>query len=107
MVGMFGQKVALGQANGPDVELLVSGTEIYASYETADGFPAVYDETLGLFCYALLVGGRFESTGIPVTEPPPPSVTAHAAESDEVRRQKIRERTSQMERRSRITAEEE
>ena len=30
MVGMFGEKVSLGQANGPDVELIVRGTELYA-----------------------------------------------------------------------------
>jgi hypothetical protein len=101
MVGMFGQKVSLGQANGPDVELIVSGNEDYANYETPDGFPAIYDESRGLFCYARLVAGRFESTGIPVTEPPPPGVTLHGTESDEVRQKKIQERTLQKERRSR------
>jgi hypothetical protein len=107
MVGMFGQKVPLGQANGPDVELMVSGNEFYSSYETPDGFPAIYDESRGLFCYARLVAGRFESTGIPVAEPPPRDVTLHATESDEVRQQKIQERTLRMERRSRVTPKEE
>ena len=60
MVGMFGQKVPMGQANGPDVDLIVSGTELYATYETPEGFPAVYDDAVGLFCYARIVGGRFE-----------------------------------------------
>ncbi len=63
MVGMFGQKVPMGQANGPDVDLIVSGTELYATYETPEGFPAVYDDALGLFCYARIVGGRFEVIG--------------------------------------------
>src|SRR5262245_2241631 len=107
MVGMFGQKVPLGQANGPDIELMVSGNEIYSSYETLEGFPAIYGESRGLFCYARLVAGRFESTGIPVTEPPPPDATLHATESDEVRQQKIQERTLRMERRSRKKPEEE
>jgi hypothetical protein len=107
MVGMFGQKVPLAQSNGPDVEMLVTGTEFYASYETPDGFPAVYDESRGLFCYARLVGGRFESTGIPVTEAPPPGVTRHATESDEVRQQKIDERTRRMGQRSRERGEKE
>lgn len=101
MVGMFGQKVSLGQANGPDVELVVRGTELYASYETPDGFPAVYDDGLGLFCYAKLAEGRFESTGISVAGPPPPGVERHATESDNVRTGKIEERARQMEQRSR------
>ena len=97
MVGMFGEKVSLAQANGPDVELIVRGTELYATYETPEGFPAVYDEARGLFCYARVVGGRFETTGIPVSEQPPPGVVRHATESDEARREKIEERTRQME----------
>ena len=100
MVGMFGQKVSLAQAKGPDVELIVKGTEFYATYETPEGFPVIYDEARGLFCYARVVGGRFESTGIPVTEQPPPGVARHVTESDEVRREKIEERTQQMERRA-------
>ena len=96
MVGMFGEKASLAQANGPDVELIVRGTELYATYETPEGFPAVYDEARGLFCYARVVGGRFETTGIPVSEQPPPGVVRHATESDEARREKIEERTRQM-----------
>ena len=100
MAGMFGQKVSLGQANGPDVELLVRGSEFYSTYETPDGFPVVYDEALGLFCYARLVNGQFESTGISVTTPPPPDVEQHATESAEVRMRKSQERTQKMDHRS-------
>lgn len=107
MVGMFGEKVSLGQANGPDVDLIVRGTELYATYETLDGFPAVYDDALGLFCYARIAEGRFETTGIPVTLPPPSRVERHATESDDIRMQKIQERTRQMERRSRASPKEE
>ena len=57
MVGAFGERAFLGQANGPDVELVVYGTELYARYETLDGYSVVYDETLGLFCYARIVAG--------------------------------------------------
>jgi hypothetical protein len=101
MVGVFGEKVSLGQANGPDVELIVSGTELYATYNTPDGFPAVYDDRLGLFCYAKVVDGKFESTGVPVTSPPPAGVVRNATESDDVRMRKIQERSQQMELRSR------
>jgi hypothetical protein len=100
MVGMFGEKVSLGQANGPDVDLIVRGTELYATYETPEGFPAVYDDGLGLFCYARLVDGAFQSTGTPVASPPPPGAEQHAVETDDVRARKIQERTTQMESRA-------
>jgi hypothetical protein len=98
--GIMSQKVSLGQEHGPDVELIVSGTALYATYETLDGFPAIYDEGLGLFCYARIVAGRYESTGVPVTAPPPPAVDQHAKESEDVRTAKIQARQAQMERRS-------
>ena len=104
MVGMFGQKVSLGQANGPDVELVVQGSEFYSTYKTPEGFSVVYDEALGLFCYARLVDGQFQSTGIPVTKPPPPDVEQHAAESVEVRMRKSQERMQKMDHRSTITS---
>ena len=103
MVGVFGEKASLGQANGSDVDLIVRGTEFYATYETPDGFPAIYDDSLGLFCYARIVEGRFETTGISVTSPPPLGVERYATESDEVRARKIEERTQQMDRRSGAT----
>jgi hypothetical protein len=107
MVGMFGEKVSLGQANGPDVELVVRGTELYATYETPDGFPAIYDDALGLFCYARIVEGGFTTTGIPVTSPPSDELKRHSSETDEVRMRKIQERTQRMERRSRALPTEE
>ncbi len=96
MVGMFGQKVPLAQANGPDVELVVSGTELYATYHTAEGYPAVYDDGLGLFCYAKTVQGRFASTGVSVTSSAPAGVTANGREADAVRAEKIRDRETAM-----------
>lgn len=103
MVGAFGEKASLGQANGPEVELVVYGTELYARYETLDGYSVVYDETLGLFCYARVVAGSFQSTEVPVTSPPPPGLERHAVESDNVRMEKIKERTLQLEQRSRAS----
>ncbi len=95
MVGMIGQKVPLGQANGPDVELVVSGTELYATYETPEGLPVLYDEALGLFCYARLVDGKFVSSGISLTYAAPADIVPHASESDEVKQRSIEERTHQ------------
>lgn len=96
MVGVFGEKVLLSQANGPDVPLIVRGTELYGTYETPDGFPVVYDDSLGLFCYARVVAGEFQSTSVPSTASPPPDVERHATESDEVRARKIDQRTRQL-----------
>jgi hypothetical protein len=99
VVGISGEKATLGQANGPDVELVVTGTELYATYETPDGYPAVYDESRGLFCFARLVDGEYRSTGVPVTAEPPPGVERHARESDSVRARKIAQRRLQLEKR--------
>ncbi len=100
MSGIIGQRVSLGQENGPDVDLFVSGTETYATYETPDGFPAIYDTPLGLFCYARVAEGRYESTGVPVTAAPPAGTQRHAKESEDVRAAKIRQRRSHMNRRT-------
>jgi hypothetical protein len=98
--GVVNQKARLGQENGPEVDLIVTGTELYATYETPDGFPAIYDSGRGLFCYARLVNDRFESTGVPVTSGPPPGVERHMKESDAVRQDRIEERQRQMDRRA-------
>lgn len=98
MSGIQNERVQLGQENGPDVELIVSGTKLYANYETPDGFPVLYDEQLGLYCYAAVVHGRYRSTGVSIQQPPPPDVFRHAKESDDVREEKIREREAQRER---------
>jgi hypothetical protein len=103
--GITGQKVSLGQANGGDVDLVVTGTVNYATYETPSGYPAIYDDQAGLFCFARLVEGRFLSTGVPVTAEPPPGVEKHARESDAVRIGKIMQRQSEMERRSQSSAQ--
>ena len=100
MSGISNQRTLLGQENGPEVELLVSGTVLYATYETLDGFPAVYDDARGLFCYARMVDGRYESSGVAVTSSPPAGVERHARESDAVRQARIVERQAQMDRRA-------
>ena len=100
MSGIINQKAVLGQENGPDVELMVSGTAVYATYETLEGFPAVYDTDKGLFCYARVTDGRYVSTGVPVTSAPPTDVERHLKESDAVRQSRIVEREREMERRA-------
>jgi hypothetical protein len=102
--GIVGQKATLAQANGGDVELVVTGTMLYATYETPDGYPAIYDDRAGLFCFARVVDGRFESTGVPVTAPPPAGVQKHAQEAEAVRAAKIAERESAMQTRAASSA---
>lgn len=95
MTGVFGEKVSLSQANGPDVELIVRGDEWYATYETPAGYSAIYDEQAGLFCYARVVDGHYVSSGIPIAEHPPAGISRHERESDPVRAAKVAEREQQ------------
>jgi hypothetical protein len=85
---LFGKRVTIGQEHGPDVELVVFGDEFYARYETPEGYTAIYDDASGRFVYARLEGGRFVSSGVPVTEAPPPGAARHAQEAPAVRQAK-------------------
>ncbi len=97
MSGVIGQRAWLGQGRGPDVELVVTGTPLYATYETVDGFPAIYDPRRELFCYARLTqDGAFHSTGVSVLSAPPPGVRRHVHESDGVRAAKSAGRQREM-----------
>jgi len=88
MTAIHGETLTFGQRNGPDVQLVVFGDELYARYESVTGYSVVYDEERGLFCYARLVDGAFVSTGEPVTALPPPGALKHGQESEAVRRAK-------------------
>jgi M6 family metalloprotease-like protein len=81
MSAIFGEVLALGQASGPDIALKIFGDEHYARYESLDGYSAVYDDELGLFCYARLSAGSFRSTGRPLSQPPPQGLPRHLQES--------------------------
>ena len=88
MSAIFGEKRTFGQRSGPDVDLMVSGDEFYARYETPEGYSALYDEERGLFCYALLKDGAFVSSGVSLGEPPPSGALLHGEESAAVRQAK-------------------
>lgn len=88
MSSIHGEKLSFGQRNGPDVELVVFGDELYARYETASGHSVVYDDARGRFCYARLVEGAFVSSGVPVESSPPADALLHGKESEAVRRSK-------------------
>jgi hypothetical protein len=89
MTGIFGETLTFKQENGPDVALVVFGDEDYARYETEDGYTAVYDKDRGLYCYAALADGSFVSSGVPISEPPPPETPPHLKESNAVRHAKV------------------
>ena len=85
MSAILSEKLTFGQRSGPEIQLIVHGDEFYARHETLSGYTAVYDEALGLFCYAVVVGGAFVSSGMPVSAGPPPGVPRHLHESSGVR----------------------
>ena len=95
MTGVFGQKSTFSQENGPDIELVVFGDEWYGWYETPSGYPVIYDAEKGLFCYAIVVEGRFVSTGVSASEAPPSGAQQHERESQAVRRAKIQQKRAE------------
>ena len=96
MSAIFGETLIFSQENGPDVELVVYGDEFYARYETRVGYTAVYDIDEGQYCYAILLDGRFASSGAPLTKPPPVGIKKHLKESEAVRNEKFEERFVRM-----------
>jgi len=87
-----GERITLGQANGPDIELRVWGDEHYARYETPAGHSVVYDPAAGIFVYAYLVQGAFTPSDVPATSEPPPGAVLHGRESPTVRRSRASRR---------------
>jgi hypothetical protein len=74
MSAIFGERLLYPQEAGPDVQLMVTGDEFYARRETISGYTVVYDQDLGLYCYAQLAQGWFVTTRVPITKPPPPGI---------------------------------
>lgn len=91
MTGMFGKKAGLSQANGPEIELIVTGTQHRATYETLDGMPAIYDPEAGLYCFAIEEAGTYRSTAVPVTSPPPPGVKPRPRRTNEIQPRLVEE----------------
>jgi M6 family metalloprotease-like protein len=84
MSAIFGEILNFGQRSGPEITLRVFGDEHYARYENLDGFSAIYDDQLGLFCYARLSAGSFRSTGTPLSEQPPQGLVRHLQETQDI-----------------------
>ena len=83
MSAIFGETLTFSQPNGGDVKLKVFGDELYSRYEDINGFSAIFDPGLGLFCYARLAAGSFRSTGVALDRPPPAGLVRHLQESAE------------------------
>ncbi|WP_406661384.1 M6 family metalloprotease domain-containing protein [Methanolobus sp. ZRKC3] len=96
MSAIFGENLIFSQKNGHDVELVVFGDEFYARYETKDGYTVVYDTDRGQYCYAILLNGRFASSGAPTIKPVPAGIRRHFKESKDVRNEKFNQRYSKM-----------
>ncbi len=88
MSAIFGEKLTFPQERGEDMQLIVHGDELYANYETQDGYSVIYDREMGLYCYAHLVEGAFVSSKKPASEKPPSGLQKHLREADGVRRAK-------------------
>src|SRR5690606_6477220 len=89
---IFGEFLTFPQENGPDIRLRVFGDEHYARYENEDGYSVVYDDEIGMFCYAAMIANRFVSTKVPCHQPPPPGIVRHLQESVKVRQAVAEER---------------
>jgi len=59
--------VPFTQPDGTHIEVIGSGDEFYAKFETKDGFTVVFDPSLKAYCYAKqAANGQLESTGVQV-----------------------------------------
>jgi M6 family metalloprotease-like protein len=96
MSSIFGEVLSFSQEKGPEVNLRVYGDEFYARYEDLDGYTVVYDQDLGLYSYALLIQGEFVSSGLDISQAPPPAARRHFKEAEEVRNRKFGNRFAKM-----------
>jgi M6 family metalloprotease-like protein len=104
MSAIFGETLTFTQAGGDPVRLVVLGDDMYARYETVEGYTVVYDEDLGLYCFAQrpeVTGPAGSSTalissGRPATEPAPSGIPRHLHDPRKVRNDAVRSRLAEM-----------
>ncbi|MFC6697601.1 hypothetical protein [Nocardioides daphniae] len=90
MSAIFGETLSFMQDTGEPIDLVVFGDDMFARYETLDGYTVVYDEEVGRYCYAEVRGPTLESTGVPADERAPAGLNRHLHASKEVRNQRVR-----------------
>lgn len=78
---------AHGRKRDP-VLLRLVGSMAYSVFETPEGYSVVSDGEGG-YCYAMLVNGEFQSTGVCVTQQPPIDLAPGLREAPEVVQRKI------------------
>jgi M6 family metalloprotease-like protein len=97
MSAIFGETLTLTQREGEPMRLVVFGDEMYARYETVDGYTVVYDQDAGAFCYAEVNKGVLASSGVRADSQPPPSdAERHLHEELEVRNERVLARREEM-----------
>ena len=96
MSSIFGEVLTFSQEKGPEIKLKTFGDEFYSRYENPDGYTVVYDQDLGVYCYARLINGEFVSSGVDAGLEPPANVRRHFKESEQVRNCKFEARFSRM-----------
>lgn len=92
MSSIFNETLEFTQEIGEKVELVVNGDEFYARYETVDGYTAVYDQSMGRFCFAELVDGALVSSKIHLDRKPPNRIRRHLRDSSRQRNQRFERR---------------
>jgi M6 family metalloprotease-like protein len=97
MSAIFGETLRFSQRDGDDLPLVVQGDEMYARYETVDGYTVVYDEEVGAYCYAEIDGPHFRSSGRRADRATPPGgLPRHLHEGAEVRNGRVADRHRDM-----------
>ena len=91
MSAIFGETLTFTQATGEPIRLVVFGDDMFARYETVDGFTVVYDEDVGRFCYANTTARGIASSGVPADEPPPQRLARHQHASRQLRNERVRD----------------
>jgi M6 family metalloprotease-like protein len=92
MSAVFGQVVTVMHQGNTEVQLRVFGDERYSRHETLDGYTVIYEKDYDTYFYAEVVDGRFVSSRVPITQPPPHGLPKHLQESAEVRKARSLER---------------
>ena len=91
MSAIFGETLSFTQAGGDPIQLVVFGDDMFARYETLDGYTVVYDEEIGRFCYAETTEHGMASSGTPADEPAPQRLARHHHAPPETRNEKVRD----------------
>jgi M6 family metalloprotease-like protein len=92
--------VPFAQPDGTKIEVIGSGDEFYAVFETGGGFTVVFDQALKAYCFAKLAAdGQLVSTGqqIQLADPAALGLLPHLRMSKEARDRQISERRKRWE----------